>query len=137
MLIYPSGMDVSRSARASLQISCGALEPSTRAGAGGPPAAEPFSRSPTCTSRVRHSYAQLATTGFGTGTTTAYHYVTKAVGLLADRTPALADAVRTASVNAFVLLDGIFLPIDRIAADQPFSSGEHNGHGMNVQVLTN
>jgi len=27
------------------------------------------------------------------------------------------------------------LPIDRIAADRPFYSGEHKKHGMNVQVI--
>ncbi len=33
-------------------------------------------------------------------------------------------------------LDGTLLPIDRIAADAPYHSGEHKWHGMNVQVLT-
>lgn len=74
-----------------------------------------------------HTYAQLAA-GFGIGTTTAYRYVTEAVDLL-------ADALRTASTKAFVLLDGTLLPIDRIAADRPFYSGKHKKHGMNVQVL--
>ncbi|MEZ3182659.1 hypothetical protein KYY02_29570 [Streptomyces pimonensis] len=27
-------------------------------------------------------------------------------------------------------------PIDRVAADRPFCSGKHHGHGMNVQVPT-
>ncbi|NEC13905.1 transposase, partial [Streptomyces sp. SID8014] len=84
--------------------------------------------------RVGHTYAQLAA-GFGVGTTTAYRYVTEAVDLLADLAPTLADAVRTASTKAFVLLDGTLLPIDRIAADRPFYSGKHKKHGMNVQVL--
>ncbi|NEC11540.1 transposase, partial [Streptomyces sp. SID8014] len=84
--------------------------------------------------RVGHTYAQLAA-GFGVGTTTAYRYVTEAVDLLADLAPTLADAVRTASTKAFVLLDGTLLPIDRIAADRPFYSGKRKKHGMNVQVL--
>ncbi|GGJ03739.1 hypothetical protein GCM10010121_012600 [Streptomyces brasiliensis] len=37
--------------------------------------------------------------------------------------------------QAFVLLDGTLLPIDRIAADRPYYSGKHKKHGMNVQVI--
>lgn len=81
-----------------------------------------------------HTYGQLAA-GFGVGTTTAYRYVTEAVDLLASRAPSLTDAVRTASTKAFVLLDGMLLPIDRIAADRPFYTGKHKKHGMNVQVI--
>ncbi|WP_409470761.1 IS5 family transposase [Streptomyces sp. HC307] len=84
--------------------------------------------------RNGHPYAQLAA-GFGIGTTTAYRYVTEAVEILAALAPTLAEAVRTASSKAFVLLDGTLLPIDRIAADRPFYSGKHKKHGMNVQVL--
>ncbi|MFD8525651.1 transposase family protein [Streptomyces capillispiralis] len=84
--------------------------------------------------RNGHPYAQLAA-GFGIGTTTAYRYVTEAVELLAALAPALAEAARTASTKAFVLLDGTLLPIDRIAADRPFSSGRHKKHGRNVQIL--
>lgn len=84
--------------------------------------------------RVGHTYAQLAA-GFGIGTTTAYRYVTEAVELLAALAPGLADAVGTASVKAYLLLDGTLLPIDRIAADRPFYSGKHKKHGMNVQVI--
>ncbi len=73
---------------------------------------------------------------FGVGTTTAYRYVTEAVQLLAALTPSLTDAVRTASVKAFVILDGTVPPIDRTAADRPFHSGKHKKHGMNVQVIT-
>ncbi|WP_432032700.1 IS5 family transposase [Streptomyces antibioticus] len=79
-------------------------------------------------------YAQLAA-GFGIGTTTVYRYVNEAVELLAALAPTLADAVRAASMKAFVILDGTLLPIDRIAADRPFYSGKHKKHGMNVQVI--
>jgi hypothetical protein len=85
--------------------------------------------------RAGHTYARLAA-GFGIGTTTAYRYVTEAVDLRAALAPSLADAVRTASTKAFVLLDGTLLPIDRIATHRPFYSGKHKKHGMNVQVLT-
>jgi hypothetical protein len=60
---------------------------------------------------------------FGVGTTTAHRYVTEAVELLAALTPSPADALQTAPVKAFVILDGTPLPIDRIAADRPFYSG--------------
>ncbi|MGW0827497.1 IS5 family transposase [Streptomyces sp. NPDC002845] len=79
-------------------------------------------------------YAQLAA-GFGVGTTTVYRYVNEAVELLAALAPTLAEAVRAASMKAFVILDGTLLPIDRIAADRPFYSGKHKKHGMNVQVI--
>lgn len=41
----------------------------------------------------------------------------------------------TARKKAYVILDGTVLPIDRIAADQPYYSGKKKHHGMNVQVL--
>jgi DDE superfamily endonuclease len=84
--------------------------------------------------RCGHTYAQLAA-GFGVGTTTAYRYVTEAVDLLAALAPTLADAMKTASTKAFMLLDGTLLPIDRIVADRPFSSGKHKKHGTNVQII--
>ncbi len=84
--------------------------------------------------RNGHPYAQLAA-GFGIGTTTAYRYITEAVEVLAALAPTLAEAVRKASLKAFVLLDGTLVPIDRIAADRPFYSGKHKRHGVNVQVL--
>jgi hypothetical protein len=80
-----------------------------------------------------HTYAQLAA-GFGIGTTTAYWYLPEAVELLAGLAPTLADAIRVASIKAFVILDGTLLPIDRIAADRPFYSGKHEKQGMNLQV---
>ncbi|MCZ7433352.1 IS5 family transposase [Streptomyces sp. WMMC1477] len=80
------------------------------------------------------TYAQLAA-GFEIGTSTVYRYINEAVELLAALAPTLAEAVRTASGKAYVLLDGTLLPIDRIAADRPFFSGKHRKHGMNVQVL--
>jgi hypothetical protein len=85
--------------------------------------------------RCGHTNAQLAA-GFDIGTTTAYRYIAEAVGLLAALAPTLAEAVKTASNKAFVILDGTLLPIDRIAADRPFYSGKHKKHGMNVQVIT-
>ncbi|MFE3168960.1 transposase family protein [Streptomyces sp. NPDC059224] len=84
--------------------------------------------------RNAHPYAQLAA-GFGIGTTTACRSIVEAVDLLAALAPTLEQAVREASRKAFVLLDGTLLPIDRIAADLPFYSGEHKKHGLNVQVL--
>jgi hypothetical protein len=47
----------------------------------------------------------------------------------------LAEAMRAASMKAYLILDGTLLPIDRIAAYRPFYSGKHKKHGMNVQVI--
>ncbi|MET9535825.1 transposase family protein, partial [Streptomyces sp. NPDC006649] len=55
---------------------------------------------------------------------------------LAALPPTLAEAMKTASTKAFVILDGTLLPIDWTAADRPFHSGKHKKHGMNVQVIT-
>lgn len=44
--------------------------------------------------------------------------------------------MKTASTEAFVILHGTLLPIERIAADRPFCSGKPKKHGMNVQVIT-
>ncbi|MGY3206304.1 hypothetical protein ACVW19_006901 [Streptomyces sp. TE5632] len=43
--------------------------------------------------------------------------------------------MRTASVQAYLLLDGTLLPIDRIAADRPYCSGTRKRHGMHVQAV--
>ncbi|MFJ5851029.1 hypothetical protein [Streptomyces sp. NPDC092903] len=44
--------------------------------------------------------------------------------------------MRTNRTKAFVIFDGTLLPIDRVAADNPYCSGKHERHGVNVQVLT-
>jgi hypothetical protein len=56
------------------------------------------------------------------------------VEVLAALAPGLADAARTASMKAFVLLDGTLLPIDRIVADRPLYSGKHKKHGMTTRI---
>jgi hypothetical protein len=86
--------------------------------------------------RKGETFAALAA-GFGVGTTTAWRYVQEAVALLAARAPRLdaaLEAVKRAK-RAFVVLDGILIPIDRLAADRPFYSGKHRTHGMNLQVI--
>jgi hypothetical protein len=133
VLVYPSGVDVSSSAlrflSAKLRQRRQELGTRWRRLSAGRQALLTLAHL-----RNGHPYAQLAA-GFGIGTTTAYRYITEAVEVLAALAPTLAEAVRTASSKAFVLLDGTLLPIDRIAADRPYYSGKHRRHGMNVQVL--
>ena len=133
MLVYPSGIDVSSSPCASCPRAAAGrrqeLGTRWRRLSAGRQALLALAHL-----RCGHTYAQLAA-GFGIGTTTAYRYIAEAVDLLAALAPTLAEAVRTASTKAFVILDGTLLPIDRIAADRPFYSGKHKKHGMNVQVL--
>jgi hypothetical protein len=38
---------------------------------------------------------------------------------------------------AYVVVDGTLIAIDQVAADRPFYSGKHRGHGMNLQVIAN
>jgi len=134
VLVYPSGVDVSTSAlrHLSARLRNRRRELGTR-----------WRRLPAGRQallvlahlRCGHSYAQLAA-GFGVGIATAYRYIAEAVEVLAALAPDLAEAVKTASTKAFVILDGTLLPIDRITADRPFFSGKHKKHGMNVQVIT-
>jgi DDE superfamily endonuclease/Helix-turn-helix of DDE superfamily endonuclease len=86
--------------------------------------------------RKGETFAELAA-GFAVGTTTAWRYVEETVELPAARAPKLRKAVRDAKKAgyAYVVLDGTLIPIDRVAADRPFSSGKHKKHGMNLQVI--
>jgi hypothetical protein len=133
MLVYPSGVDVSSSAlrflAARLREHRRALGTRWRRLSAGRQALLALAHL-----RNGQPYAQLAA-GFRIGTTTVYRYVTEAVELLAALAPTLAEAVRAASMKAYLILDGTLLPIDQIAADRPFYSGKHKKHGMNVQVI--
>ncbi len=86
--------------------------------------------------RKGETFAELAA-GFGTGTATAWRYVTETVALLAARPPKLRTALAgaTGAGHAYVVIDGTLIPIDRVAADRPFYSGKHRRHGMNLQVI--
>jgi hypothetical protein len=86
--------------------------------------------------RKGETFAELAA-GFGVGTATAWRYVTEIVALLAARSPKLRQALAAAKKagNAYVVIDGTLIPIDRVAADRPFYSGKHRRHGMNLQVI--
>ncbi len=59
------------------------------------------------------------------------------MALLAARSPKLRQALRDArqAGRAYLVIDGTFIPIDRVAADRPFCSGKHHKHGMNLQVI--
>ncbi|NJQ04589.1 transposase family protein [Streptomyces lonarensis] len=133
MLVYPSGLDVSSSALRLLSTELRrrrvVIDTRWRRLNTGRQALLTLAHL-----RNGHPYAQLAA-GFGIGTTTAFRYIAEAVEVLAAFAPSLAEAARTASAKAFVLLDVTLLPTDRIAANRPFYSGKHKKHGMNVQVL--
>ena len=133
MLVYPSGVDVSSTAlrflAARLKERRRTLGTRWRRLSAGRQALLALAHL-----RNGQPYAQLAA-GFGIGTTTVYRYITEAIELLAALAPTLAEAVRAASMKAYLILDGTLLPIDRIAADRPFFSGKRRKHGMNVQVI--
>ncbi len=118
MLVYPSGVDVSTSTlrylSARLRARHRELGTHWRRLSAGRQALLVLAHL-----RCGHTYAQLAA-GFGVGTTTAYRYINEAIEVLATLAPDLAEAVKTASAKAFVILDGTLLPIDRIAADRPY-----------------
>ena len=87
--------------------------------------------------RKGEGFADLAA-GFGVGTATTWRYVRETVSLLAARAPKLRDALTAAKKagDAFVIIDGTLIPIDRVAADRPFYPGKHRRHGMNLQVIS-
>ncbi len=118
MLVYPSGVDVSSSALRFLATRLRgrrhALGTRWRRPSAGRQALLTLAHL-----RNGQPCAQLAA-GFGIGTTTAYRCITEAIELLAALAPTLAEAVRAASMKAYLILDGTLLPIDRIAADRPF-----------------
>jgi Helix-turn-helix of DDE superfamily endonuclease len=70
--------------------------------------------------RKGETFAALAA-GFGVGTATAWRYVQDTVALLAARAPKLDTALRAATRagQAFVVIDGTLIPVDRVAADRP------------------
>src|SRR5215472_15812946 len=78
--------------------------------------------------RKGETFAELAA-GFGIGTATAWRYVTETVALMAAR-------ARGCAGNAYLVIDGAIIPIDRVAADRPFYSGKHRRHSMNLQVIS-
>ncbi|GGU80076.1 hypothetical protein GCM10010275_13470 [Streptomyces litmocidini] len=84
--------------------------------------------------RCGDTCARLAA-GFGIGIATAFRCIRQAVDVLAALAPSPAEAMKTIRAKAFVILDGTLLPIDRVAADTPCSSGKQERHGMNVQSL--
>jgi hypothetical protein len=81
--------------------------------------------------RKGDTFAELAA-AFAVSTATAWRYVIETVELLAARSPRLDQALRSPkrTGNAYVVLDGTVIPIDRVAADRPFYSGKHKKHGM-------
>lgn len=81
-------------------------------------------------------FAQAAA-GFRVGTTTAWRYIRETTALLAEQAPTLEQGLHRARRQgwAFVIVDGTLIACDRLKADQPFYSGKHKRHGMNVQVV--
>ena len=86
--------------------------------------------------RKGETYTEVAA-GFDVSITTAWRYVEEAVQLLAARAPKLRTALAAARTNRYpyLVLDGVLIPIDRVASDRPFYSGKHKKHGMNLQVI--
>lgn len=55
-----------------------------------------------------------------------FRSIREAAEVLAVIAPSLAEAMKTIRTKAFVILDGILLPIDRIAIGTPYYSGNTN-----------
>ncbi len=73
--------------------------------------------------------------GFGVSTATAWCYVDETLDILATWAPGLREALTGLGEGDHVIVDGTLIPIDRIAADEPYYSQKHRKHGMNVQVI--
>ena len=73
--------------------------------------------------------------GFEIGVTTAWRYVREAIDLLAATADTLGTAMNRIHLLAYAILDGTLIPIDRVADQEPYYSGKHRRHGVNVQVI--
>jgi hypothetical protein len=62
-------------------------------------------------------------------------YVDETLEVLASWAPGLQEALVGLGEGDFVIVDGTLIPLDRVAADQPYYSQKHRKHGMNVQVV--
>ena len=80
------------------------------------------------------TYTRLAC-GFDIGVTTAWRYVREAVDLLAATVDDLQTAMKRIRLLAYAILDGTLIPIERVADQKPYYSGNHKRHGVNVQVI--
>lgn len=63
--------------------------------------------------RKGETYTDLAV-GFGVGTSTVHRYLREGIGLLAALAPTLDQAIGVARGEAYVVLDGTLLRIDRV-----------------------
>ncbi len=80
------------------------------------------------------TYTRLAA-GFEIGVATAWRYVQEAIALLSSAAADLT-AMRRIRLLAYAILDGTLIPIDRVAEQKPYYSGNHKRHGVNVQVIS-
>lgn len=71
--------------------------------------------------------------------TTVLGCLREALDVLAALAPTLEQAILAAASQAYVILDGTLLRIDRVAMasgnDRIFYSGKHKARGVNVQVI--
>jgi hypothetical protein len=84
--------------------------------------------------RKNETFSQFGA-GFGISQATAWRYVDVAVDVLASWAPGLHEALTGLGEGDHVIVDGTLIPIERIAADEPYYSQKHKKHGMNVQVI--
>jgi hypothetical protein len=73
--------------------------------------------------------------GFEIGVATAWRYVREAITLLAATADDLQAAMSRIRRLAYAICDGTLIPIDRVHDQEPYYSGKHRRHGMNVQVI--
>lgn len=76
--------------------------------------------------------------GFGISAATACRRIRETIRLLAARASGLRSALRQLrrAGATFVILDGTLIRIRRNRIDQPYYSGKHRCHGMNLQAVT-
>ncbi|MFJ3786192.1 transposase family protein [Streptomyces sp. NPDC090093] len=84
--------------------------------------------------RKNETFSQIGA-GFGISQATAWRYVDETLDVLAGWAPGLHEALTGPDEGDYVIVDGTLIPIDRIAADEPYYSVKHRRHGMDVQVI--
>lgn len=87
--------------------------------------------------RQGETYANIAA-GFGSSTATVARRVNETIHLLAATANGLRTQLRRIKRRGdpFVIVDSTLIVCDRLAADEPYYSGKHRRHGMNLQAIT-
>lgn len=85
--------------------------------------------------RKNETFSRLGA-GLGISQATAWRYVDEALDVLASWAPGPHEALTGLGEGDHVIVDSALIPIDRIAADEPYYSQKHQKHGTRSHAGT-